>query len=104
MVRYTEKYYSVAHARWARDNPQGDRQSTWGTAASTVSYEESGQGRARQSQRGEDGIIIHSEGEQIGVTPEHGGVMGELIGTLPAIDSGHTSVTVGVRANNRSDL
>ena len=94
------KYYSDTHARWVRGKSQGGRQST----DSAVSCEDSGIGRERQSQRGEEEIAIRFEGGQIGVPPEQGGVMAEPIGTFPAIDSGHTSVTVGVRANNRCDL
>ena len=100
----SNKYYSAAHARWARGNSHGGSQSTGDTTESSVSGEESELGRVTKIKRGEERNIICLEGGQIRVPSEQGGVMTEPIGTTTAIDSGHTSVTVGVRANNRCGL
>ena len=53
---------------------------------------------------GDDGSRLSVEGRQIGRSQEQGEVTKEPIGSIPSIDRGHTRVTVGVRANNRSEI
>ena len=80
-----EKYYSAVHARWDKE-----RQAAIGSPNT---------GKGSLCPRGGDGSLLSLEGCNVGRD-----ITGGVISSFTEIDRGHTSASVGDRANIRSEL